>query len=187
MLPAAYIPFFAASVGASGALIGLLFIAISIAPERTVGKTATPEREAVAGNAFTALSNVFFIGLVALVPQPGLGYALVIVGVTSALATIRLARRLFAGRGAQRKRLGLLDVARRLALVAASLFIYGTEVWWGAAMLLGSAHGADPFIATSFLIVGGYGLVLLRMWSLLGARRESVFGWLSVLNDLDSE
>jgi len=187
MLPAAYIPFFAASVGASGALIGLLFIAISIAPERTVGKTATPEREAVAGNAFTALSNVFFIGLVALVPEPGLGYALVIVGVSSALATIRLARRLFAGRGAQRQRLGPLDVARRLALVVASLFIYGTEVWWGMAMLLGAAHHNDPFIATSFLIVGGYGLVLLSMWSLLGARRESVFGWLSVLNDLDSE
>jgi membrane associated rhomboid family serine protease len=66
MLPAAYIPFFAASIGASGALIGLLFIAISIAPERTVGTMATPERAAVAGAAFTARSNVFFIALVIL-------------------------------------------------------------------------------------------------------------------------
>jgi hypothetical protein len=124
---------------------------------------------------------------VALIPEPALGYVLAIVGVSSFIATIRLAGRLFAGRGAQRKRLGLLDVAHRLSLVVASLFIYGTEVWWGMATLLGAAHHNDAIIATAFLIVGGYGLALARMWAVLGARRESVFAWLSVLNDLDSE
>ncbi|HEY7849750.1 MAG TPA: hypothetical protein VIC27_06770 [Ktedonobacterales bacterium] len=187
MIPAAYIPFFAASVGASGALIGLLFIAISIAPERTVGKTAEPEREAIAGNVFTALSNVFFIGLVALIPVPALGYVLVIIGVSSCLATIRLAGRLFTEGKPTRRRLGLPGVARRLALVAASLVIYGSEVWWGAQTLLGAARRDDAIIATAFLIVGGYGLVLVRMWALLGARRQSIFSWLSVLNVADEE
>jgi hypothetical protein len=78
-------------------------------------------------------------------------------------------------------------VARRLALVAASLVIYGSEVWWGAQTLLDAAQRGDAIIATAFLIVGGYGLVLVRMWALLGARRQSIFSWLSVLNVADEE
>jgi len=184
MLPAAYIPFFTAAVGSAGALIGLLFIAISIAPERTVGKSATLERAALAGNAFTALSNVFFISLVALIPAVMLGGALFALGIMACIATVRLATHLFSG-GWRKGRLGLVQIIRRFALVAASLTIYGMEVWLGARSLWGSEPTGTTFSAASILIVGGYALVLVRMWSLLGAHKDSFLAWFSLLNDVD--
>ncbi len=185
MIPAGFIPFFTASAGAAGALIGLLYIAISIAPERTVGKSATPEREAVVANAYTALTNVFFITLVALIPAPSLGSVLLLVGVLSFVATLRLARNLFMGRWRGEGRLSPMQVARRLVLVMASLLIYGAQVWLGAQVQWAHIPVSGAFGVAAVQIVGVYGLALLRMWSLMGARKDSLFAWLSVLNDLD--
>lgn len=44
---------------------------------------------------------------------------------------------------------------------------------------------AGAFGVAAVQLVGVYGLALLRMWSLMGARKDSLFAWLSVLNDLD--
>src|SRR5436309_3446471 len=49
--------FFLASSGASAALIGLLFVAVSIAPEKVFGSDAEAVRQAQALSAFTALVN----------------------------------------------------------------------------------------------------------------------------------
>lgn len=184
MLPAAYIPFFTASMGAAGALIGLLFIAISIAPERTVGKAAPPERVALAGNAFTALTNVFFVSLVALIPLATVGAVLILMGVLSCVATIRLAVNLLTGAGRGGRRLSPLQIVRRLSLVLASLVIYGLQIWQGAQITAG-AHGIAAYSGAAILIVSIYGLALVRMWNLLGARKDSILAWFSVLNDLD--
>lgn len=182
MIPTAFAPFFTASVGAAGALIGLLFIAISIAPERTVGKTAAPERAALAGNAFTALTNVFFISLVALIPIAGVGPIVTLMGALSCVATLRLTVSLLR-RHADGKRLTLTQLARRMALVVASLVIYGLETWQGAQVP--TTSNADAITVVTFLIVATYGLALARMWSLLGARKDSIFAWLNVLNDIE--
>lgn len=185
VIPAGFLPFFTASAGAAGALIGLLFTAISIAPERIVGKTASPERSALAGNAFTALTNIFFITLVALVPAPTLGSVLTAAGVMAVVSTIRLANHLFAGRWRGKGRLSAIQFARRLVLVVASLAIYGSEVLLGVRVLAGNVGPDSAFAATCFFIVGGYSLALVRMWSLLGARKDSFFAWLSIVNEID--
>lgn len=184
MVPASFTPFFAASMGAAGALIGLLFIAISIAPERTVGKAATPERAALAGNAFTALSDVFFISLVALIPTPAFGPIVGLMGALAFVATLRLAYKLLHP-GADGKRLTLAQIVRRMSLVAASLIIYGLQVWQSFEVPGGSPHDTDVFVFISSLIVATYGIALARMWSLLGARKDSLFAWLNVLNDIE--
>lgn len=184
MLPATFVPFFAASMGAAGALIGLLFIAISIAPERTVGKAAAPERAALAGNAFTALSDVFFISLVALIPTARVGPVVALMGALSCVATVRLAINLL-HRRTDGRRLKLTQLARRMSLVVASLVIYGLEIWQGIQIPTTARSNTDAIIFVSFLIVGAYGLALTRMWSLLGARKDSVFAWLNVLNDIE--
>lgn len=184
MLPTAFIPFFAASMGAAGALIGLLFIAISIAPERTVGKTAPPERAALAGNAFTALTNVFFISFVGLIPRATVGPVTVTLGILSCVATIRLTiNLLWTSEG--RKSLTPTRLVRRMSLVAASLVIYGLEIWQGGQMVWAGVRTNDAFANITILIVLVYGLALMRMWSLLGARKDSFFAWFNILNDLD--
>jgi hypothetical protein len=184
MLPSAFIPFFAASVGVSGALIGLLFIAISIAPERTVGKAAPLERAAVAGNAFTALTNVFFISFVGLIPLNTVGPVTVMLGILSCIATVRLTVGLLQNSGDHHMRLTLTQLVRRMSLGVGSLLIYGLEIWQGAQVIVVGGRAAEAVAGIAFLIVCVYGLALMRMWSLLGARKESLLAWFSILNDL---
>ncbi len=60
MVPATFANFFLATAGAGGTLIGLLFVAVSINPERIFSEGAPKERQAVASGAFTVLVNAFF-------------------------------------------------------------------------------------------------------------------------------
>lgn len=53
MVPADFANFFIASAGAGAALVGLLFVAVSLAPQQIVTRRAPMERQAVAGSAFT--------------------------------------------------------------------------------------------------------------------------------------
>src|SRR5260370_18848692 len=75
MVPEAFHDYFLASAGAGAALVGLLFVAVSIAPEQTVMRGAPVERQAVAISAYTALFNAFFLSPVALLPHTNLGWA----------------------------------------------------------------------------------------------------------------
>jgi hypothetical protein len=58
--------FFVASVGAAAALIGLLFVAISLEPEKVFGERAEAARAGRAIGSFTALANIFFVSLAGL-------------------------------------------------------------------------------------------------------------------------
>src|SRR5579863_569867 len=77
VVPPAFANFFIASTSAGAALVGLLFVAVSFAPEQIVTSRAPVERQAVAGSAFTALINAFFISLVALIPHLNIGSLIV--------------------------------------------------------------------------------------------------------------
>lgn len=68
MVPSSFSNYFSAMVGAGGALIGLLLVAISIHPERTLGSRADAQRQAVAANAFSAMVNAFFVSAAGLIP-----------------------------------------------------------------------------------------------------------------------
>ena len=63
MIPESLTNFYLASAGIGATLVGLIFIAVSIAPERTVQANAPIERQAMAASSFTALLNAFFISL----------------------------------------------------------------------------------------------------------------------------
>ncbi len=67
MLPAECANFLVASTQASAALIGLLLVSVSIAPERVFGSKAEATRRALALSSFTALANVFFVSFGSLV------------------------------------------------------------------------------------------------------------------------
>lgn len=58
MVPAEFRDFLVASTQASAALIGLLFVSVSIAPERVFGSKAEALGQARALSAFTSLANV---------------------------------------------------------------------------------------------------------------------------------
>ncbi len=63
-----YTNFFLGSAGVAGALTGLLFVSLSIAPGRLTGEHASVEQQSIAATAFTALVDALWISLFGLRP-----------------------------------------------------------------------------------------------------------------------
>jgi hypothetical protein len=86
--------FFAASAGIAGALIGLLFVAISLRPERVIGPEAEDVYAVRASLSLVAFSNALVVSLFGLIPEfspAGAATIVAIVGLTFIIgALVRL-------------------------------------------------------------------------------------------------
>ena len=164
-VPATLHDFFVASSGASAALIGLLFVAVSVAPERVFGPGASGERTYRAGSAFFVLSNGLFISLGALLPQLNLGDILVLVGAGGLLNILLLIIELWQ-RGARPAGHGLL-------LALGSVALYAGEVRFGIGLL---RHPNDQraIDAVTYMLLAGYVIGLARAWQLVSGQDESL-------------
>jgi hypothetical protein len=178
MVPPEFLNFFSASTGAGAALVGLLFVAVSIAPEQMVTRRAPVERQAVAGSAFTALINAFFISLVALIPHLNIGTPIVPFICICLVTTLIQAWQLL------RLRKGWQSFLRRAFLVALSLVLYGLELLNALHLSFDPSQVGDLY-GLIFLLVGVFALGLIRAWQLLGVHRYGLFGWLSPLRDVN--
>ena len=147
--------FFAASVGAAAALVGLLFVAISISPERTFGESADPMRRSQAELAFTALGNVFFVSLVALLPRS----ALAAIAVCALLALIQIVR---AGVASRRSR-GANYNWREFGFISCGIYVL--EFWIALRLM----NGTEVKDGLAWVVLGLYGYALGGSWMLLGA------------------
>jgi hypothetical protein len=176
MVPTMFANYFLASAGAGGALIGLLFVAVSIAPERTVAKGASQIRRATSASTFTALTNAFFISMNALLPNSNIGPLTVGFGLLGAINSASMAASVF------RSGKSLQDYLRRALLITGSFVIYGFEVFNGA-QLINSPHQVGYVYVISALVLTSYGLGLVRAWELLGAQRFGLLNWLSPLHE----
>lgn len=180
MIPPAFTNFFIASASAGAALVGLLFVAISIAPEHTVMVGAPLARQAVATNAFASLLNAFFISLGALIPTANLGWVTLIMGLTGMSGSLTLGWNLL------RHRQRWQSVFRNALLLIGSLVVYGFELYI-ALDLIKIPQDTGAVLALTQLLLVVYGLGLLRAWELLGARRYGLFSWLSPLRDVNEK
>jgi hypothetical protein len=162
-----FVNFFLASAGAGGALIGLLFVAISIDPERTVQRAAKPLSRISASSALTALSNAFFISLAALVPRDNIGYVTLIFGILGMFNTLGLIISLL------RDHISPQDRLRGSLLILGALAIYALEIQNGVA-LARNGHNLDIVSTICVLIIAVYGLGLVRAWELLGAQQQGI-------------
>jgi hypothetical protein len=151
-VPTDFANYVLASAGAGAALIGLLFVAISINTGRAFGREAQPVRQPVASGAFTALANVFFISTSALIPHLNVGYVTLIMGGIGLVDSLRLGGKFAFGywRASLAARLRWPVALRALAFVAVSLIPYGYEVV--LAVLLLMQPGAVAFVDTLSVI-----------------------------------
>lgn len=164
MLPAPYENFLTASTQASAALIGLLFVAISIAPQRVFGGEAQSHRQAQALSAFTALSNIFFISFASLIPNIPIGPVVFVVAIPAVLQTLALLALLPSWRSEG-------TVRRGLFLFVASAAIYGYEMVIGV-RLWHAPSDTGALTGLLELLLGAYAVGLGRAWELLGAPRS---------------
>lgn len=166
MVTAEFQTFFLASVGASAALIGLLFVSVSIAPERVFGQQSDAVRQAQALSAFSALTNIFFISLMSLIPDILFGLVVWIISVPAIAQTLGLLIHFPRWRSER-------ILFRGLFLFLASAVVYGYEFVLGLQMWL---HPRDKggLLALTFLLIGIYALGLGRAWELLGAPRSGI-------------
>jgi hypothetical protein len=74
MLPDEYREFFIASAGAAAALIGLLFVAVSVSPDQARQATTRVQFQSRASAALLVFTNALVISLSALVPGVSLGW-----------------------------------------------------------------------------------------------------------------
>jgi hypothetical protein len=181
MVPEGFVNYFLASAGASAALIGLLFVAISVAPERIIGDEAPAELRAVAGSAFFALLNAFFVSLVALIPKTNIGDPALIMAVVALTNTIGLGRHVW-----HERRTGREPGAHRLTLLVGSVALYLVEIALAIAVI-GTPQHTGYVYGIAYLLLGTYGVGVSRAWELLGARQEGLFALLGLRTDQHSD
>ena len=180
MVPPEFVNFFIASASAGAALVGLLFVAVSLAPEQMVTRQAPRERQAVTGSAFTALTNAFFISLLILIPHYNFGTAIAPFSGLCLLTTLLQAWHLL------REPKGWRSWLRRAFLVLLSVGLYGLELVNGFQLLTApSSSQAGIVFGLVWCLIGAFSIGLIRAWELLGAQRYGLLGWLSPLRDLN--
>ncbi|HEX6542566.1 MAG TPA: hypothetical protein VF040_12480 [Ktedonobacterales bacterium] len=166
MVPQTFLTFFAASLTADGALIGLLFVAISIAPGHTLGKEAELERELAANSAFSALVNAFLISMIALIPGITIGWAVVVIAAISMLNTIvhtadklRRSQRMF---------------QRSILYTIGGILVYGLEIYYSIQIIQQPLHSEEGLYGLMIVLVAVFGVALARAWTLLGDENRSL-------------
>lgn len=152
MVPGNLTPYFAATSAAAGALIGLLFVAVSLRPDSIFGKNGDANARRLAESSFTGLVNVFFISIVALIPTTDLGYPAVSLAVIGLWVT--LSRHL--------RRVGL----SQLTVLLSILVIYLGELGIGIAAIVDPSQQTYVYVLV-YLLIAAMSLALSRAWSLM--------------------
>ena len=167
MVPEAYHPFFSGCASVAGALIGLLFVAISVAPHKMAGERADVAFQVGAGTAFAALLNTLVVALVALLPGTNLAITslvLAAVGISSVagLTVISLVI------GDSRHHLGGLTRLGALLVVFALQMVT-------AVRLLPDRHEDGPIHSEAGLCLVLFIIASNQAWKLLDAQGTRLF------------
>jgi hypothetical protein len=151
----------------AGALIGLLFVAISVAPQWS-DPTRRVELDVRAGVAFSALLDALTVSLFALIPGVDLGTVALAVACTGVGSCLALGIILYrAGRSDSRGR------QFRMLSVQGLIFVYQGVT---GVQLMQDTHRASSVQTLAILTVVFFLVGIARAWQLIGARDTGLFG-----------
>jgi hypothetical protein len=188
MVPESFKTFFLATAGAGGAFIGLLFVAISIVPQRTFDPMAAAgaQHQRLAEATLVTLFNGFVVSCVALVPGIDVGWIALVLGAACVLIAAQIVG--FLARSHRHEVSGRRPWLHRLRVVSLSLVatgMYASEGLLGLRLILRPTD-VDALRWLAVLIIGLYTLGILRAWTLLGDPQHGWSGWLNPLQDLSA-
>jgi hypothetical protein len=170
-----YRDLFIAVSGCAGALTGLLFVAISVAPQRVKASGPHVIQQVRAAAALLAFTNALAVSLFGLVPQTSVAYPALALSVVGLLFTAAGSRSIFSVAGL-RHRLWRSQVALMFLLLA----IFGTELVC-AIILLFKPDSFAPVQNIGYALVGSLLVGIARAWELVGSRDTGIIASLAVL------
>jgi hypothetical protein len=166
VVPVSFHDFFGGCASVAGALVGLLFVALSVSPEKLTGDDARAEHQVRAGAAFSALVNTLVIALVALLPGASLGVAGIVVAASGLATTSALIIVLYRE---HQEKIHVGDVSMLAILFA----LYGLQLA-NAAQLDGSPRSVSAVSRQGALLIAFFIFGIARSWQLVGARDFSL-------------
>lgn len=163
MVPEEFHEFFVAAAGVAGALIGLLFVAISVVPD-SVADGARSALRVRPSAALSAFLNALLTSLLALVPGVSIGGVVTVLAAAGLLAMLTLLGVLLR----DRRVLGGRDVVRAAVFVVGQGAVYVVELLRGLDLQRDPTDPA-PLTAVAVLVVILFLLGIARAWEFVGA------------------
>ena len=167
MVPLSFHDFFSGCATIAGALIGLLFVALSVTSEYLTGENARTDHQVRAAAAFSALVNTMVIALFALLPNTDLGT----VGIILAAAGLGTTVALIIAVAREDRRIARGDLFMFLLL----LVLYGLQLA-NAVRLEREPHNVSLVVNQGELAVCFFLFGIARAWQLVGARDFGLVG-----------
>jgi hypothetical protein len=156
--PADYHDFFLGSVTMGGALVGLLFVAVSVNPGG-IGERGAPTKRVQATSALAAFLSPLFISLVALLPASSIGATAIALGSTGAFTMLSLLLLMLR----RHRDVSLWSRINMIVLIAGQLAAYVLQIVLGAE-LLSNPRATGPFGPLTSLMIVFFAFGVTRTW-----------------------
>ena len=170
VIPAEFREFFVASAGATGALVGLLFVAVSVLPDLAQQAGSRVEFRSRSSAALLVFTNALIISLAALVPGVSLGWWAIACGVVVLAFAAATARSALSASG---------RAGGWLWLLVGLVIIGGVEIWTGARLI--DRIDPDALEWLCYVVIADLGFGIARAWQLLGLRDSGLTASLRIL------
>jgi len=164
-----YEDFFIASAGASAAILGLLFVAVTVANTDDADHKTRERRTVLAGSAFLALIDAFLVSLLALTGGAVVfGLSSMVMASVGLLGTSRLIPRAWRAGNFSRG-----FPTRRLNIAFASVSAGGFAIQLGLGVALVADDRSSALQRALVLVIAClYGSALGRAWEVMGIGRR---------------